>query len=259
VARISTRFSEWQVADIYPTGDSVVMARTTRRGMQFSPFELDLLDLGPSNGNIDIFRAKVSLAPVIRAAIVAADQRAATLDEGADGDDDWEDEDPVLSRAPTPLSRPITPLSRPETPSSIATSRSSSPLSDAPPSPVLPADSRPGHKRRAAQGKKARRKRARVSKAQENRFGPIPQLKHCQEHREHPPHHAAFQVADLPSGTWTGPHPAKKARVTQPQVHTRDELLAAGVELVQWEGQCVHSFVLPALDGLRKSLTAIPS
>jgi hypothetical protein len=223
------------------------MARTTRRGTQFSPFELDLLDLGPSIDHIDIFQAKISLAPIIRAAIVAADQHAATIDEGADRDDDWEDEKPVLSCAPTPLSRPLTPLSRAETPtpsSPGSTSRSSSPLMEPPPTPLASAASVPSHKRRAAKGKKARRQRARVARAQAARFGPIPQVKHSQDHREHSPLQTSFQAADLACDGWTGPHPSKKARITRPQVHTPDELLAEGVELVQWEGQCVFCFVL---------------
>jgi hypothetical protein len=136
--RVFARFFEWQVAN-HPLAEKSTqfqpMARTTRRGTQFSPFELDLRDLGPLLGCFDVIRAKVSLAPVVHAAIVAADQRAAALDEGAEGEDkDWEDEAPVLSRAPTPLSRPITPLSRPQTPCSRSTSsHSSSPLSE--PSP----------------------------------------------------------------------------------------------------------------------------
>jgi hypothetical protein len=205
----------------------------------------------------------VSLAPALCAAIIAADQRAAVLEEGADREDqDWEDEEPVLSRPPTPLSRPVTPLSRAETPtasSSGSASRSSSPLSDPPTlpaPPVPPTASKPTHKLRAAKGKKARRQHARVAKAQAARFGPIPQLKHSQDHREHSPLRTSFQATDLPCDGWTGLHLAKKACITRPQVHTRDELLAKGVELVQWEGQCVF---LGCICELLKSLAAIPS
>ncbi|KAJ7862889.1 hypothetical protein B0H14DRAFT_3444375 [Mycena olivaceomarginata] len=201
------------------------MARRTRSGAQWSAWELDELRTDPSIAppRVEIVRARVSLAPYLRDAMDAAEQ-CATVRDAVDGgeEDEWEDEDPVLSRPPTPISRPLTPLP-------LTWSRSPSPLSDLPPSPsgsrspsplppgLPPAVSR--RKERQAQGKKARRQRHRVAQAKDAGFGPVPKPCHSQDYRQEEAHRTTCHAArDLPSsatGNWTGPRASKKARLTR--------------------------------------------
>jgi hypothetical protein len=118
----------------------LLMARRTRSGAQWSAWELDELRAGPSivPPCIQIVCARVSLALDLRDAMEAVKQRA-TVHDTMDGRDDneWEDEDPVLSRPATPISRPATPLP------TTSWSCSPSPLSDLPPSPPPTASASP--------------------------------------------------------------------------------------------------------------------
>ncbi|KAF8192033.1 hypothetical protein K438DRAFT_1762598 [Mycena galopus ATCC 62051] len=223
-----------------------VMVRCTRSGAQFSAWELDLLEpLSDPLAPVQVFRARVSLEPRLLEAIASAEARATAMDalehahDGSEGDDsEWEDEDVVSSRPPTPLARPPTPLPPP------LYSRSPSPLSDPPPSPSCSGDSpQPpgsGRKRNRARGKKARRQRKRVATAHAAGFGPAPQARHSQQHREQQPHQSASAAADLPSsgaGGWTGPRASKKARLSREHIRRLRELLAEDWELVEWNGR----------------------
>jgi hypothetical protein len=98
------------------------MARVTRGGTTFSPYEFDPRDFGPALANIRVVRSRVSLMPYIQEAIRLENLRAVKLDDQDEGcveeDDGWEDEEPVASRPPTPLSQLPTPLSLLLSPSS---------------------------------------------------------------------------------------------------------------------------------------------
>lgn len=256
--RVFTRFSAVNVLLMLLHLQVTAMARVTRSGTTFSPFEFDPRDFGPALQHIQVFRSRVSLTPHIQEAIRLADLHAAMLDNMEEGcienDDGWEDEELVLSRPPTPLSRPLTPLSpsplypeplppppscppspfsRSPTPLSHD-SRSSSPLLEPPLDPPVPS-----YKRRAAEGKRSRRRRARVAKAQAARFGPPPKAKHSQVHRELPAYETTFNATDLPSSStaWMGPHPSKKARASRTRARGLKELLDDDNDLVEWEGK----------------------
>lgn len=185
------------------------MARRTWSGAQWSAWELDEPHSTPSIvlPCVQIVRARVSLAPYLRAAMDVAKQRANvsdTMNEG--GDDEWEDKDPVLSHPVTPFSCPSTLLP----PTSTSWSRLPSPLSDLPPSPpsttctspTLQASLSPitRQKGRQAEGHRARRQRKRVAQAMIPRFGPVPQARHSQDYRQEDPHQAMCRAAcDLPA------------------------------------------------------------
>jgi hypothetical protein len=229
------------------------MARTTRRGTQFSPFELDTIDIGPPIEQVDVIRSRFSIAPHIQEALRLADLRDAMLDEMdegcADEDDEWEDEAPVASRAPTPLSRAPTPLSRSASTSSqfvqhhASLSRSPSPLSDLsdPPSPLPLDDPDAARRRHRADKKKKRRQRKRVARAQAAKFGPLPKAKHSQAYRERSPHQIAFDAANISASfsRWAGPPPSKKTKLTRHRLRTLKALLEDDNDLVQWDGRYV--------------------
>ncbi|KAJ7871110.1 hypothetical protein B0H13DRAFT_1895895 [Mycena leptocephala] len=61
------------------------MAHTTRRGTQFSPFELDTIDIGQPIEQVEIVRSRFSIAPHIQEALRLADLRATMLDEMDEG------------------------------------------------------------------------------------------------------------------------------------------------------------------------------
>ncbi|KAJ7813717.1 hypothetical protein B0H14DRAFT_3477601 [Mycena olivaceomarginata] len=218
------------------------IACRTRSGAQWSPWELDELPPDPSLAppRVQIVRARVSLAPYLHDTMDAAEQRA-TVHDAVEGeeDDGWEDEDPVLSRSPTPISRPLTPLP-------LTWSRSPSPLSDLPPSPSwsssnsppslpptassppnicspvdAPAPTISRRKERQATGKKARRQRHWVAQAKAAGFGPAPKLRHSQDYRQEEAYrttcHAARDFPSSATGNWTGPRASKKARLTRQQ------------------------------------------
>ncbi|KAJ7251851.1 hypothetical protein B0H12DRAFT_1234111 [Mycena haematopus] len=197
------------------------MVHTTRSGSQQSPWELDLLD-DASLPNVDFFRSRVSLEPHLRAAMAAADLHAAAADAReeeavaeAKWQDDDEDEEPVVSRSPTPLSWPPSPLT-------LLSSRSPSPLSDLRPSPnpTRSADppTIPRYKLRQRDAKRRRLSRKPIAAAQVDPFGPLPKARHSQKYREQSPHQTDFHAREIHStsgGNWTGPRPSKKARPWQ--------------------------------------------
>lgn len=235
------------------------MTRTTRRGTQFSPYHLDPV---PPPKNIDIFRSSISLAPLMRDALAAADLRAAEQDKRVvDEVDGWEDEDEgsVLSRPPTPLSRSPSPLSMAH--ASPTSSRASSPLSDAPPSPIASPSSSlypptldltPSldAKQRRAIRKAARRKRQRVENAQSMPFGRPPRKKHSFANREELPHKTSFIAGSIEcssGGGWRTAGATKKPRLSRKSLRRLEELLADGDELVEWDGRCVAVYFPPCL------------
>ncbi|KAF8172210.1 hypothetical protein K438DRAFT_1981658 [Mycena galopus ATCC 62051] len=202
------------------------MARTTRSGAQWSPWELDFTpDFSAARAPTAVFQSRVSLAPYLEQVIAASDLRASARDNRANdtqGDDGegWEDEEPACSRAATPLSRSPTPLSScPESPGPMPRpsgfSRSPSPLSDAPASPEPPPPVSACELRKKA-GKKERRRRARVAAGQGS-FGPPLKAPHCQFYRQEEPHTTAASAVGLPSssgGHWIGRRTTKKARIS---------------------------------------------
>jgi hypothetical protein len=222
------------------------MARRTRSGAQWSPWVLEELSTGPSivPPRVQIVRAPVSLAPYLRDAMDAAERRANQRDAvDTEEDDEWEDEDPVLSRPATPISHPPTPL-----PPTSSWSRSPSPLSDLPPSPSPSIGASPTpdlplvpnappsivsrRKQRQAEGHRARRQRRRVAHAKATGFGPVPQARHSQDYRQEEAHPTTCRAArDLPAsvgGNWTGPRASKKARLSRQQLRRLHALLGEG-------------------------------
>ncbi|KAJ7198440.1 hypothetical protein C8J57DRAFT_1635380 [Mycena rebaudengoi] len=122
------------------------MARRTRSGAQFSPFE-DLPHL--SHRPVEIIQTSINLDDLLEQAIDNAQQRAAYIDslnmenvpELDLEDDDWEDMGPIASVPPSPVSSlpsspSLSPASSP--PDSPASSRSTSPVPSpsAPPAPT---------------------------------------------------------------------------------------------------------------------------
>jgi hypothetical protein len=241
------------------------MARTTRHGTQFSPFELDFIDRSPPIASIDTIQARASLEPVLRAAIIASDLRANALEEDcAEHDSDWEDDAPLTTRAPTPLSRSPSPLTEPPaspelpsrslSPSAPSLHRSTLPHSEIIPDvdPEMPAlvtplerlARLPQHKRRDVVGKKERRRRHRIANAAAAGFGPEPDEKH---HRSHTQHSTAFTADKIPAssgGSWVGPRPSKRARPSRRRLKRLPELLEEDYELVEWDGRYVPPIFL---------------
>ncbi|KAF8177759.1 hypothetical protein K438DRAFT_1726644 [Mycena galopus ATCC 62051] len=211
------------------------MARTTRSGAQWSPWELDkhVTFIAP-----DICQSRVALRPFLQAAVEAEQTRAICMEQLTDDDEnEWEDLAETLSHPPTPLSRPSTPLSASHVgPSGF--SRSPCPLSESPPSP---GPSQPSYKQRQKAGHKARRRRVRVAQAQTARFGPVSKSQHDQHHREHTPYSVPTAGADIRrsglSGNWTGPRSAKKTKVSCHTYRRLKELLQDDFDLVQWDGR----------------------
>ncbi|KAF7364444.1 hypothetical protein MSAN_01105500 [Mycena sanguinolenta] len=201
------------------------MARTTRSGVQWSPWEFDAPD---------IFQSTVDLAPYVAQALSSSDQRAeAARFREANGlheqPDEWVDEPPVSSRPHTPVSR------------------SPSPLSDLPPSPeplMLPSSpeppvpTQPGYKRRRAAEKKARRAQERVARARASVFGPAPQRRHYETRPQDPPYTAAAEATAIPSsssGSWIGP--GRQTVPSREGLPCLEVLLAEGFHLVRWDGR----------------------
>ncbi|KAF8210690.1 hypothetical protein K438DRAFT_1808031 [Mycena galopus ATCC 62051] len=194
------------------------MARTTRRGTQWSPWEFDVR-LDP----LEIFQSRVLLAPYLEQAIEAAQLRDAASeahDEALEDEDAWEDDAPVTSRPITPLSRPLSPLTplpsrspSPPSPSELCFSslpaRSPSPLSDPPPSPPPPIGLP---------------------------FG----TRHSQSYQEDASHIASASAADLSSssgGNWIGSRPVKKSRLSRARLRRLKDLLKEDYDLVRWDGR----------------------
>ncbi|KAJ7937876.1 hypothetical protein B0H13DRAFT_2302351 [Mycena leptocephala] len=136
------------------------MARTTRSGAQFSPYELDGLTF--CGRQFEVVQTNVSLDALFQQSVSAADKREAALDTKAAKEDEWEDviEDgnlvdvgplafgssnvielddlvdlaPLASRSPSPVS----PLTTPPTSPSPSPPHSLHPASR-PPTPPHPA------------------------------------------------------------------------------------------------------------------------
>ncbi|KAJ6554111.1 hypothetical protein B0H10DRAFT_2123671 [Mycena sp. CBHHK59/15] len=250
------------------------MARSTRRGTAFTPYELDALnppfDAVP---RLQIYQTNINAAPFFRAALVASDIRASAVeDEAADDDPDWEDVGVVLiSGPPSPLS------SCPSSPAATTPDLPHSPVPSSPPQPSSPLSDRSqcdepltrsstpdGHdsggshadasdpgmaslitplrnlaRRRQNNAAASRRRRKRTAAAQSTPFGPLPKPKHAQGHRELPPFETAFRAEDLPSsrGDWVGPRPRKRVRRVRRTMWTREQLIKRGCELVPWNGR----------------------
>ncbi|KAK7040609.1 hypothetical protein R3P38DRAFT_3310283 [Favolaschia claudopus] len=203
------------------------MGRFTRSGAQWSPYEFN--EQAPT----EVVQTEVSLSPHISKALWNSDNRAVAaealvdsdiivLENFEDQDEEWEDEEPVLSRPPTPFSRapsPLTPLTRSPSPS----------VESAP----MVSVSVPGYKGRQSRGHKARRQKKRVADAPT--FGPLPQKRHSQRYREERPNTTTFRVTNIRSsgnGGWNGPRPSQKT-ATMRRVK---ELLDNGCRIVEWDG-----------------------
>ncbi|KAK6966733.1 hypothetical protein R3P38DRAFT_3337733 [Favolaschia claudopus] len=210
------------------------MGRLTRSGVQWSPFEFDIPAPTAPHTLIDIVETGVSLSPCILNAVLNADIHAAAadarvdsdliiLDNLEDPDGEWEDEDPVLSRAQSPLSRspsPLTPLSRSPSPSATSLAAECAPPISTP-------------LRRQAQGHKARRQKHRATTSEATPFGPLPQKRTLPT--------TAFRAVHIRasgSGSWTGPRASshKKLGIAE-RIRRVKELLDNGCRLVEWDGR----------------------
>ncbi|KAK7063966.1 hypothetical protein R3P38DRAFT_3301598 [Favolaschia claudopus] len=206
------------------------MGRFTRSGAQWSPYEFN----EQTSTAIDVVQTDASLSPHISKALLNADNHAAAaealansniivLENFEDPDEEWEDEEPVLSRPPTPFSRapsPLTPLTRSPSPS----------IDSAP----MVSASVPGYKHRQSRGHKARRQKKRAAEAPA--FGPLPQKRHSQGYREERPHKTTFRAINIRSsgnGGWNGPRASRKSATTR----RVKELLDNGCRLVEWDGR----------------------
>ncbi|KAJ7130022.1 hypothetical protein C8R43DRAFT_1133993 [Mycena crocata] len=234
------------------------MVRATRSGVQFSPYELDSIEV--DGRKCGIIRTSTSLDGLLREALAAADLREAYLDAAADlgeaagEDDEWEDVD-LLSEPPSPLSSaPSSPLSsapssRAPSPS-IAQPRPSPSCNTSPSLPAsysstlhIPASSSsmippPGRAeaQRKNKGASARRRvRNAERKARSTPYDRGPDLRYPQEYREQPSHSVEFDAEDLPKsggGAWIG----KRSKGSQ-RFYTPAELEEEGYEYVEWNGR----------------------
>ena len=248
------------------------MARTTRSGVQWSPWEFDCLAQPTS---VDAFQSAVDLAPHLAQALASAELRAVASEKRVDAEDgEWEDEVAVVSRAASPVPHPPSPTPpgpstrrSPRSPSrspSRPASRPPSPLSEPPSSPEPPFVAAPSlaptHRGRKklhqSAGKKARRARHRQTRAQASLFGPSPQAKHYESRVEDPSHTVPADASPLPAsagGAWIGPDP-KKPRLSHQQPRRLQALLAEGYDLVEWDGRYVKLTQLQQLQ-LKSSAT----
>ncbi|KAJ7838501.1 hypothetical protein B0H14DRAFT_3459337 [Mycena olivaceomarginata] len=228
------------------------MVHRTRSGAQWSPWELDEPRADPSIAppRVQIVRARVSLAPYLRDAMDVAEQRATVAVEGEE-DDGWEDEDPVLSRPPTPISRPLTPLP-------LACSRSPSPLSDLPPSPswsrspspssdsppsLPPTASSPPNVPSPFDAPPATVSRRKERQAAGKKCPNLVTLKTTARRKRIRRGVTRRATSPLrPPGTGTGPRLSKKARLTRQQLRRLRALLEDDWDLVEWDGRHVFCF-----------------
>lgn len=217
------------------------MARQTRSGVRFSPWELLDFDLPATFRPVEIIHTGVSIDALFQQALVDADRHAAHLDEGIadDEDDEWED-DEVTSTPPSPPSSPtpqISPASSsassrtgspsplgPIQPVSTSTSTSFMPIPpsdpaappktqrhrrnhrDPPSDPTAPPEiERHRRNQRAAYHRSQRRQKARQAQTPYDRkLDP----RYPQTHRQEPPHVVVFDLEDTrysaASWAWIG-------------------------------------------------------
>ncbi|KAJ6604917.1 hypothetical protein B0H10DRAFT_632187 [Mycena sp. CBHHK59/15] len=239
------------------------MARQTRRGMQFSPYELDASHRHTRDvGLIET----TAIDDLIEGALAIADRHFQDLEDGNiadEEDDEWEDAFEVISLAPSPLSSaassPLSspPRSRPGSPSASVSSklrqaspdscksRSGSPLSDSCPTTPMPIDPADDpdltplvhnvHRRWRLEKAVARRRKRRRRAAPHTPFERRPNLHRSQVHREQPPETLNVDAGDLPvssGGAWTGKRSKEKRRL-----FNLPELRAMKCKVIQWNGR----------------------
>ncbi|KAJ6541962.1 hypothetical protein B0H10DRAFT_2392114 [Mycena sp. CBHHK59/15] len=238
------------------------MARQTRRGMQFSPYELDASHRQRDVGLIET----TAIDDLIEGALAIADRHFQDLEDGNiadEEDDEWEDAFEVISLAPSPLSSaassPLSspPRSRPGSPSASVSSklrqaspdscksRSGSPLSDSCPTTPMPIDPADDpdltplvhnvHRRWRLEKAVARRRKRRRRAAPHTPFERRPNLHRSQVHREQPPETLNIDAGDLPvssGGAWTGKRSKEKRRL-----FNLPELRAMKCKVIQWNGR----------------------
>jgi hypothetical protein len=206
-------------------------ARTTRSGLQWSPWELD----GVASVVPELFQSKISLAPHLVQALALADLHAEALDPSMGDEDAWEDKPRILSHPPTPSSHPPSPLTpllwSPSPPlcTDDSSVRSPSPLSSLSPSPP------PSFQRRQSTGKKARRQCSRVAAAKSAAFGPLPKARHVQTHDQHHTMTTPTVFASVASN-WSGPRTRKKKRTSIHHIRRLQALLRDDCDLIKWDG-----------------------
>ncbi|KAJ7918359.1 hypothetical protein B0H13DRAFT_2321536 [Mycena leptocephala] len=227
------------------------MACTTRRGTQFSPFELDTIDIGPPIEQVDIICSRFSIAQHIQEALRLADLRDTMLDEMdegcADKDDEWEDEALVASRAPTLLYPCQLSLGISSAPPSVSVltvlvtrcllgvhselraslgSALNTPLCRMLPllCPALPTRHLPY----------LWTIRTLLEGGITAKFGPLPKAKHSQAYRKQSPHQIAFDATNIAASfsRWAGPPPSKKTKLTRHRLRTLKALLEDDNDLV---------------------------
>ncbi|KAF7346870.1 hypothetical protein MVEN_01438900 [Mycena venus] len=220
------------------------MAHQTCAGRYFSPWEPANAHTPKVTRRFEIISTQISLDALMQQSILDYDAHAAHLDDGAveSTDEGWEDEDDVISEAPSPLT--------PSPASSAASSRSNSPPPDASgsgstplsipnqaPAPALdqsaPLDiERHRRNQQAAKRRSAKRKGNRDTQTPYDR---VLDPRYPQTHREETPRSAGFNLANAPisaGGSWIGRR-SKKATFRTLQT---SELYDDGAELIEWDG-----------------------
>ncbi|KAJ7892370.1 hypothetical protein B0H13DRAFT_2340164 [Mycena leptocephala] len=215
------------------------MTRQTRASQYFLPWEL-----AEVTRRFEIIQTQIPLDALMQQSILDNDGHAAHLDDGAreSVDEEWEDEDNVISEAPSPLT--------PSPASSAAISRSNSPQPEASdsgstllsipnqtPTPTLDQPAPLGIERHRCNQQAAKR---RSGRRREERDAQTPydrglDPRYPQNHHEETPHNAGFNLANAPvsaRGSWIGRSSKKAAfRILQ-----TSELYDDGAEHVKWYG-----------------------
>ncbi|KAJ7839772.1 hypothetical protein B0H13DRAFT_2417355 [Mycena leptocephala] len=221
------------------------MARVTRGGTTFSPYEFDPRDFGPALANIPVVRSRVSLMPYIQEAIRLENLRAVKLDDQDEGAGGIPPPHPSVPAANTSIASTFTILT--DFLFTLAITNTSvarlalflTPVRTAGGARYAafrtacsqPQTARRGGKTQAPESRKS-------SKGAGSSFGAPPKAKHSQAHRELPPYKTTFDAANLPSSStaWTGPRLTKKARSSRPRARGLKALLEDDNDLVEWEG-----------------------
>ncbi|KAJ7076282.1 hypothetical protein B0H15DRAFT_955806 [Mycena belliarum] len=220
------------------------MARQTRSGAQFSPYQLDYLAPRACLRDPEVIRLGFSIDASLHERIRAANLRAAQFAEQTEAlpdEDEWEGHAQLCSRAPSPVSS-ITDSSL-----SSLSSQCPSPHASRPPSPCprsAPMSRRPAPRTAPPGGIEKQRGKARGTlhrkkTPQQNAQSPYarPLKLSPQTHREGSPVTLGANLAATQSssgGAWTGRRVATRGR---PRIPELQELVEDGCRVIKWNGR----------------------